>query len=65
MVLNAEEGDRVPPRIDRPPRLPGIAGGDRIAPREPPTLFKFSLELCGKIKRLSPKSAGVLHLQAL
>ncbi|MBE9184128.1 hypothetical protein IQ270_05185 [Microcoleus sp. LEGE 07076] len=32
---------------------------------EPPILFNFSLYLCGKIKRLSPKRTGVLHLHAL
>ncbi|MEG4575582.1 hypothetical protein QUA56_23345 [Microcoleus sp. N3A4] len=46
-------------------RLARIAAGDRSTDREPPTLFKFSLYLCGKIKRLSPKRIGVLHLQAL
>ncbi|MEG4146990.1 hypothetical protein QUA24_13710 [Microcoleus sp. Pol12B5] len=42
-----------------------IVAGDRSTDREPPILFKFSLYLCGKIKRLSPKRTGVLHLRAL
>ncbi|MGB3263858.1 MAG: hypothetical protein WBA89_07850 [Microcoleus sp.] len=46
-------------------RFRAIVAGDRTTDREPPILFKFSLELCGKIKRLSPNPAGVLHLQAL